>query len=56
MGQRSMMASIFTSFQNDFKSQPPAAHTANVEKILADKLGLFKEGRARANKRTPSAP
>jgi len=44
MCQRSMMASIFVSFQNEFKVQPPAAHVGNVDKILSDKITLFKEG------------
>jgi hypothetical protein len=44
MAQRSMMTAIFTSFQKDFKANPPAGNVKNVEEILADKLNLFKEG------------
>ena len=47
MAKRSMMASIFISFQNEFKNNPPATLVTNADaiaKILTDKVALFKEG------------
>ncbi len=51
MAKRAMMAAIFTSFQNEFRNNPPAAHVNNLGNILAEKVVLFKEGHSLSQSR-----